>query len=375
MSTHRTSPEPDRVASPLVINRGLPAQAAELLCRCIESGRWLESLPSERRLCRELCVSRGTIRAALQILKRRNVITIVAGMGNRICARTRRRSASPATGVVGVLSPDLLEVFRPYFARRFNHLQELARLRQWRIQRVHGEGYFGARFEILLSRLVKDVPCECWMLMHSNERVQRWFEASGRPCIISGSPCPGISLPAADVDYRALARHATGYLLSLGHRRIGLLVARVLPPGLREGEAGFVDACGAHRGKVIRPSILAHDKTMAGIVSVLRLNFSRPDRPTALMIETSNQYIAAASILFRLGLRVPEDVSLISWIGDPFLEYIFPAPCRYVVNPRQAADVLIRLTARCLNGTIGRQQVTLIMPKFIRGGSTAPPKR
>lgn len=360
------------VSDPIFLNRGLPAQTADLITRCVASGRMRGWLPSERRLCRELQISRGTLRAALRILRLRNLIESAGGRGHRLRAG---HSAAPAhvPGLIGILAPEPLEIYRPHFAIRFDHLQRLAALRRWRIQRVNGPAYFGPRAGQLLPRLVQETPCECWVLIHSNERVQRWFEASGLPCVISGRSFPGITLPAAGMDYRASARHAAGHLLHLGHTRIGLLVAREKRPGLVEGEAGFIDACNAHRGEPVRPTILTHNNSVREIIRVLTRCFGKSDRPTALVVETSNQYLAAFSVFNQLGLRVPRDVSLISRISDPFLDYLVPVPCRYEVDPRYAADVLVRLIARRLNGTAGSGTIVSMMPKFDRGNSTAKP--
>ena len=359
---------------PIFINRGLPAQAADSIEQCVKLGRWGEWLPSERRLCQELEISRGTLRAALKILKSRNIVSSSNRKGHRIGPGKSSRGPHTVPGLIGILAPEALENFRPYFAIRFDQLQKLSLLRRWKIQRVNSPSYFGVRAAYLLPRLVQETPCECWVLMHSNERVQRWFEASGLPCIVSGHAFPGVNLPAADFDYRAAARHAAGHLLRLGHTRIGLLVARENGPGLAAGVAGFTAACAAHRGETVRPILLHHESSIKSIIAVLTRYFSVADRPTALVVETSNQYLATVSVLTQLNLRVPEDVSLISRISDPFLDYVLPAPCRYEVNPKYSAEMLVRLIARRLNGTVGNNQLIGLTPRFIRGASTAAPR-
>jgi LacI family transcriptional regulator len=362
------------MGEPQLLNRGLPAQTADLLARWMAAGRMRDWLPSERRLCRELQISRGTLRAALEMLRHRNLIRSAVGRGHRV----RRGAAAAPTfepGLIGLLAPEPLEVFRPHFAMRFDHLQRLAALRRWRILRVNGAAYFSARAGQLLPRLVQENRCECWVLLHSNERVQRWFADSGLPCVVAGRTFPGVDLPAAGVDYRASARHAAGHLLQLGHTHIGLLVAEEKGPGLAEGEAGFVETCQAHRGAVVRVTRIPHDNTVRGTIRVLTRQLARADRPTALVVETSNQYLAAASVLHQLGLRLPDDVSLISRVSDPFLDYLVPVPCRYEVEPRRAAEVLIRLIVRRLNGTAGRGCVVSLTPEFLRGSSTTRPPR
>lgn len=183
--TLKSPPESGLAADAIFLSRGLPSQVAELIQRCIAGGRWSDRLPSERRLGRELQVSRGTLRAAFELLRNRGVLISVAGKGNRICRSTDLDTIPHLKGLVGILAPEPLEISLPYFAIRFEHLRELASLRRWKIHRVDGGAYFGARAEAQLERLMKEATCECRVLMHSNELVQRWFEASDVPCIVS----------------------------------------------------------------------------------------------------------------------------------------------------------------------------------------------
>jgi DNA-binding FadR family transcriptional regulator len=78
----------------------LAAQATDALRQAIISGNWSDFLPSERRLCELLQVSRPTIRKALSQLAQDGVIAIHQGRRNRLLGAPPRSDSG-----TGRLSP------------------------------------------------------------------------------------------------------------------------------------------------------------------------------------------------------------------------------------------------------------------------------
>lgn len=66
----------------------LAAQSADSIRKAIEEGTWREYLPSERRLCEMLRVSRPTIRTALRLLAEGGWLEIRQGRRNRLLNRS-----------------------------------------------------------------------------------------------------------------------------------------------------------------------------------------------------------------------------------------------------------------------------------------------
>ena len=97
----------------------------------------------------------------------------------------------------------------------------------------------------------------------------------------------------------------------------------------------------------------------------------RPVRPTAILTETPNQYLTVMSALARLRIAVPDDVSIVCRLDDPFLDHMVPEPTRYRVSPVTFARSLVRMAAHLAAGESLPQARRLLMPDFIRGGSLA----
>src|SRR5690348_13507187 len=83
----------------------LVAQTAGILRRSIEQGEWATHLPGERALCERFQVSRITVRAALDTLRREGWIEGSKGRCNRIVPGSKSRKPIPQSKVIALLSP------------------------------------------------------------------------------------------------------------------------------------------------------------------------------------------------------------------------------------------------------------------------------
>jgi LacI family transcriptional regulator len=124
-------------------------------------------------------------------------------------------------------------------------------------------------------------------------------------------------LPTVDSDNLAGATTATEYLLGLGHRRIGFLAGRPDLESARLRERGYREAL-ARAG--IEP---AADLVQVGGYNAdsatepaRRLLTARP-RPTAIFAANDVSAIRTIEVARSLGLRVPEDLSVIGFDNVP----------------------------------------------------------
>jgi DNA-binding LacI/PurR family transcriptional regulator len=119
--------------------------------------------------------------------------------------------------------------------------------------------------------------------------------------------------------------------------------------------------------------VIYHDETVASVAHAVRRILKLKPAPTALLVVHPHYYLAVASRLVRSGVRIPEDISMISRDDDPFLSFIVPVPARYVVSPHLMAKTLLRPVLELLDGNVVTPRGSRIMPEFIRGESVAPP--
>ncbi|MBL9199148.1 MAG: substrate-binding domain-containing protein [Opitutaceae bacterium] len=353
----------------------LVTQTAAILRQEIAKGTWREWLPGERPLCRLLQVSRNTLRTALEELQRARILDTRHGAGHRIARVPPGGSPAANPTAVTLLMPDPMEQLRPSQALWVDELRELLIDHGHRLRVLHGRPYFRPTARRALQRLVPQHPSACWILTLSTEPAQRWFAEAGVPCVAAGSIYPGIDLPSVDLDYRALCRHAVGAMLAAGHRRIVFLNHKSRRAGDLEGEGGFLEGARGSGCTSAEAQIVHHEATVDHLGRTVRRLMQQQRRPTALLVSSSNYYLTVASRLAQLGLRVPQDVSLISRDEDPFLPFVLPAPARYHTQPHDFAKRLLRVVLELIEDGLVTQRQIRIMPEFFRGESLAPPPR
>ncbi len=117
------------------------------------------------------------------------------------------------------------------------------------------------------------------------------------------------------IDNVAAARRAVEHLLSLGHRRIGLVgmvmdnaMNFVVPPMRRRG---YMEAHEAG-GVAVDPALeLVAETTADAVRTAARTLLDRDDRPTAVFAMSDEQAFGAMLAARDLGLQVPGDLSVV----------------------------------------------------------------
>ncbi|MBI5381790.1 MAG: substrate-binding domain-containing protein [Opitutae bacterium] len=347
----------------------LANQAAELLRDSILSGEWCSKLPPERILCKQYNISRNTLRNALEKLQEEKLICTTRGSGTRILACNN--SPLAPSHDVGLLVPEPLERLRPTHTLWVNELRGLLSERGYQLRTFYGREYFSPAPGAALQRLVEQNSMGCWILTLSNPAMQRWFAEKRVRCVVAGSVHEGLKLPSRDIDHRAMSRHAAGVFLRLGHRRLALLAAQSFHAGDIEGEIGFIEGVKPSTQEEADALLSYHDGTVAGIAESLRRLMEQRLPPTAILVGNSYHYLTVVGCLGQLGLRVPQDVSLISREDDLFLSYVTPRPARYRVNLSVFAKSLLSPILDLLENRAPIRPEQRFMPEFMTGETLA----
>ena len=131
--------------------------------------------------------------------------------------------------------------------------------------------------------------------------------------------------------------------------------------GDRESEAGFEEAL-RNRPEIPR-IILRHD---GQITTLLRnVEQARREGVDGLVVARSSHALTVLTALLRLGVRVPEEISLISRDDDLFLSRTVPQICRYSSDPQQWARQIARRVRALAEGTDLPLPSARLMPRFV----------
>ena len=214
-----------------------------------------------------------------------------------------------------------------------------------------------------------------------------WLVRRGLPMVaIDRDVQEGV--PSVNVDDRGGARLAAEHLVGLGHRRFGIINLQERPHAGRPvtdlstmsidfpttqrmlGWHDVLDPAGIVAEVVVSP----HDSATA-IDEATRVLLDRPDRPTALLCYSDAFAIGVIKTAESLGLRVPEDLSVVGFDDSPDAPSSRPPLTTirqdFAAKGRTAVGMLVDVLA-------GKPlaEPTVVLPTvLVERASTAPPAR
>jgi LacI family transcriptional regulator len=187
---------------------------------------------------------------------------------------------------------------------------------------------------------------------------------------------PSSSSPSVGIDNYAAARRMAGHLLDLGHRRIGFFLGRAGHAASDRRYHGFRDEMKS-RGVSIDPSLVQTGNFVFadGLVCADQMLCSA-EPPTAIIASNDDTAAAAISVARKLGLRLPEELSVVGFDDAPVATMIWPqlTTIRQPVAAmaRAATELIIEHSPR-RNGWPTPVPRRLLEFEFILRNSTAPP--
>jgi len=115
------------------------------------------------------------------------------------------------------------------------------------------------------------------------------------------------------VDYSKGIGEAVQHIVSLGHQRIGFISGPLKLKSARSRRSAFlkcIGACGISERQ--RSVVEGNHKIDGGEVAMMQL-LSLPKPPTAVLTSNDLTAIGALGAITRVGLRVPDDISVVGF--------------------------------------------------------------
>ena len=176
------------------------------------------------------------------------------------------------------------------------------------------------------------------------------------------------------MDDEAGSRLAIEHLVALGHRRIAYLGGRRDTDVGRRREAGVRAALMAAGVPVEERWILPGDfsePTAARLVGSLL----EGDRPSALYTVNLRSALAARQALVAAGVRIPDDLSLITMDDHPVFDHTAPALTAIRMPMEEMGALGARMLINAMDGHPVRHVRTETAPLLVERASTGPPAR
>lgn len=226
------------------------------------------------------------------------------------------------TMLLGVIVRDITD---PFFAGAIDAISREALGRGYNVVlgNVHGKGD-----EAIALRVVLETRhCDAILLLGDTSdqpSVTAELLESQVPVVAlwQGGALPGI--PTVNVDNAAGIEAALDHLVALGHRQIAFISGQSLGDTERRRDA--YQTYLLRHGIVVPAEYVRQAANHPGAAAdAFTALMQAEPRPTAVVASTDVQAVGALHAAYRLGLRVPQDVSVVGFDDIPIAAYTVPA--------------------------------------------------
>lgn len=296
-------------------------------------------------------ISATTVRLIEEEAKRCNYIPNLLAKG----LTTRR------TNIIGLLIPS---VDNPYFANIASVVIRQAKTQGFTtmiVDTMENEKNEQQDVLSLISRKVDGiiiVPCD---------RDPAFLERISKhniPIVLIDRYFNATSLPYVCTDNYQGGYEATMHLIGLGHERIACIQGVPYSMPNKERVRGYREAL-RQNNLEINARISGTDFSVQNGYLETKLLLNGPSIPTAIFTLSNTILLGAVKAIRESGFRIPQDISIISFDNNTYLDYLDPAVTR-VSQPTEEIGILAVkiLTESIADNKTGDTQI-LIPPKLI----------
>lgn len=144
------------------------------------------------------------------------------------------------------------------------------------------------------------------------------------PAVVIGDRLHGAEPSCVYCESRSASREAVEHLVSLGHRRIAISINIVEDSDHQERLAGYREAHQEHGLEIDDKLIMRAPGNRQGGSQLIRRIITSVDRPTAIYITDPMTAVGAMYEAQKMGLRIPEDISIIGFDDAELRHTVLP---------------------------------------------------
>jgi DNA-binding LacI/PurR family transcriptional regulator len=225
-----------------------------------------------------------------------------------------------------------------------------------------------------LENLVQTHPSAAWVLYASSKPIQLWFAKHNIPVVISGWPYEGVNLPYVTKDWEPAGFHTGLQCIRNGHRNIGMFEYVERGVGAMLIEHGLRRAMETSAGGA-KLSMFKDERTPESVAKAYETAFKLKDRPTAMVLTSSNHLLTSLSWLISKGIRVPDDVSLVVLPNDTWYSEFYPPLCHYKPNTKSFSHGMAERVLELIEfGRVIRKSLAVPV-EYVPGATIGPAPR
>lgn len=299
-------------------------------------------------------ISPDTVNAVLREARRCNYSPSVAAQS----LRTRR------SNTIGLLLPS---VANPYFADMASVIiTELnsAGYTTIVVDTMESEQRLSESARSLISRQVDGilaVPC-------GEKGMDLEMLSAQIPVVLIDRYYEDTSLPYVTTNNYQGGLDATRHLLSRGHTRISCIQGVQSSMPNKERVRGYMKAM-KDEGLAQEIDIIGNEFSVQNGYLETKLLMSRQQRPTAIFALSNTIMLGALKAIREAGLRIPEDVALISFDNNLYMDYMTPPITRISQPVEDMAKLAVKILLDKIKGASNCGSQLRLSPIMVAGES------
>lgn len=192
-------------------------------------------------------------------------------------------------------------------------------------------------------------------------------ERLGLTAVTLGRPDVESPFSSVSVDDGAGIRNVVSHLAELGHRRVAHVAG---PPTMLHGQRRADVFLSAAAATGLDPVVVPTDFSAAEGADATQRLLTGAERPTAIVYSNDHMAVAGLGVAQRLGLRVPDDLSITGFDDTELGRYVHPALTSVATDARAWGSAAGRALLDALSGE-PPAHLELAEPTLIVRASTA----
>lgn len=252
-------------------------------------------------------------------------------------------------------------------------------------EKCHGGGWrpqfeifdFHQGFSPLPSMFTDGLAAGCIYAGEIGETIRNWLQNNpDYPVAVFEEPWDFCVRTDNSVGVYQAIRH----LAATGHRRIGLICGPCQFDINRQTKEGFYRAIrdfGLNLPEhfVHEQSLDEHGNSNGRNIDFLNSMFAGTERPDAIILSGKTLTSTTIYHLPRIGVRVPEDISIVSICAGWEAESLYPSITSIERDIRTMTDAAMRIVEQRIRGIATAEPQVWIEPKFVLRNSVQPRHR
>ncbi|KIL41169.1 catabolite control protein A [Gordoniibacillus kamchatkensis] len=298
---------------------------------------------------------------------RKKVFEAIERLGYRPNA-VARGLASKKTTTVGVVIPD---ISNPIFAEVARGIEDIANMYHYNIILCNADKRKEKEIRVINTLLEKQVDGLLFMGGIVTDEHLQAFKTSSVPVVLCATADEKKTMPSVDIDHEGAAFDAVSELLREGHRDIAMISGTLQDPAngyaRYQGYKRALETAGiAVREELVRVGNYRYESGMEAAGYFLGL----AKRPTAIFSATDEMAIGAIHAIQDAGLKVPDDVSVMSIDNIRMASMVRPQLTTVAQPMYDIGAVSMRLLTKLMNKDSVEQSQVVLPHEIIHRKST-----